>query len=311
MREKICTFGRKCRARWQLFLFLAPAVAIVLIFNYWPMYGAQIAFRDYQPRAGIWNSPWVGLKHFIKFFKSYQFERVLSNTLILSFYSLAISFPLSIIMALAINLVRNARFKKLVQTISYMPHFISVVVLVGILNQILSPTVGIYGNIYRVIYGSGYPPDILVNASAFRHLYVWSGIWQNLGWNTIIYIAALSSVDLELHEAAQLDGASRLKRVFYIDLPVLLPTAAIMLILNAGSIMSVGFDKAYLMQNNANLSASEIISTYIYKTGMNNGTAQFSYATAIGLFNSVVNCCMLLIVNKLADKVGDDGYGLF
>lgn len=311
MRERFFGFVRKCRARRQLFLFLLPAVVTVLIFNYWPMFGAQIAFRDYQPRAGIWNSPWVGLKHFIKFFNSYQFGRVLRNTLVLSFYSLAMSFPLSIIMALAINLVRNARFKKFVQTISYMPHFISVVVLVGILNQIMSPTVGIYGGIYRLIYGSGYPADILVNTSAFRHLYVWSGIWQSLGWNTIIYIAALSSVDLELHEAAQLDGASRLKRVLYIDLPVLLPTAAIMLILNAGSIMSVGFDKAYLMQNNANLSASEIISTYIYKTGMNNGTAQFSYATAIGLFNSVVNCCMLLAVNKLADKVGDDGYGLF
>lgn len=311
MRNKFFTFCRKCRARWQLFLFLIPAVVIVLLFNYWPMYGAQIAFRDYQPRAGIWNSPWVGLKHFMKFFHSYQFERVLSNTLILSFYSLAMSFPLSIVMALAINLVRNARFKKFVQTVSYMPHFISVVVLVGILNQIMSPTVGIYGGIYRMIYGSGYPANILVNATAFRHLYVWSGIWQSLGWNTIIYIAALSSVDLELHEAAQLDGASRLKRVLYIDLPVLLPTAAIMLILNAGSIMSVGFDKAYLMQNNANLSASEIISTYIYKTGMNNGTTQFSYATAIGLFNSVVNCCMLLLVNKLAGKVGDDGYGLF
>lgn len=311
MRENLSTFGRKCRCRWQLFLFLIPAVAIVLIFSYWPMLGAQIAFRDYQPRAGIWNSPWVGLKHFTKFFNSYQFERVLSNTLILSFYSLAVSFPLSIMMALAINLMRNARFKKFVQTISYMPHFISVVVLVGMLSQILSPTVGIYGSVYRLIYGSGYPRDILSNASAFRHLYVWSEIWQNLGWNTIIYIAALSSVDQQLHEAAQLDGASRLKRVFYIDLPTILPTAAIMLILNAGSIMGVGFEKVYLMQNNANLSTAEVISTYIYKVGMDGGTTQFSYSTAIGLFNSVVNCCMLLIFNKLANRIGDDGYGLF
>ena len=311
MRGRLITFGRKCRERWQLFLFLIPAAAVVLIFNYWPMLGAQIAFRDYQPRAGIWNSPWVGFKHFIKFFHSYQFERVLGNTLILSFYSLAASFPLSILMALAINLVRRTGFKKFVQTVSYMPYFISVVVLVGILNQVLSPVVGIYGGVYRLFCGSGYPPDILANAGTFRHLYVWSGIWQSLGWNTIIYLAALSSVDLELHEAAQLDGANRLKRVVYIDLPILLPTAAIMLILSVGSLMSVGFDKAYLMQNNANLSASEIISTYIYKTGMNNGTAQFSYATAIGLFNSAVNCCMLLVVNKLADKVGDGGYGLF
>ena len=285
--------------------YVSPNIERLLgmIFNYWPMLGAQIAFRDYQPRAGIWNSPWVGFKHFIKFFHSYQFERVLGNTLILSFYSLAASFPLSILMALAINLVRRTGFKKFVQTVSYMPYFISVVVLVGILNQVLSPVVGIYGGVYRLFCGSGYPPDILANAGTFRHLYVWSGIWQSLGWNTIIYLAALSSVDLELHEAAQLDGANRLKRVVYIDLPILLPTAAIMLILSVGSLMSVGFDKAYLMQNNANLSASEIISTYIYKTGMNNGTAQFSYATAIGLFNSAVNCCMLLVVNKLADKV--------
>lgn len=311
MRKNIYTFGHKCKSRWQLFLFLIPALVIVIIFNYWPMFGAQIAFRDYQPRAGIWNSPWVGIKHFKKFFSSYQFERVLGNTLILSFYSMIISFPLSIMMALAINLVRNTRFKKFVQTISYMPHFISVVVLVGMMSQLLSPTVGIYGYIYRLIYGSGYPNNILSNASVFRHLYVWSDIWQNLGWNTIIYIAALSSVDQQLHEAAQLDGASRLKRVFYIDLPTILPTAAIMLILNAGSIMSVGFEKVYLMQNNANLSTAEIISTYIYKVGMDGGTTQFSYSTAIGLFNSVVNCCMLLIFNKLANKIGDGDYGLF
>lgn len=311
MQKKISNFGTKCRRRWQLFLFLLPAVVLILIFNYWPMYGAQIAFRNYQPRAGIWGSPWVGLKHFKKFFESYQFSRVLVNTLVLSFYSLVVSFPLSIIMALAINLVRNTRYKKFIQTISYMPHFISVVVIVGLLNQIFSPVVGIYGNIYRLFNGSGYPADILSKAGTFRHMYVWSGIWQNLGWNTIIYISALASVDPELHEAAQLDGASRLKRVFYIDLPTILPTAAIMLILNAGSLMSVGFDKAYLMQNNGNLVTSEIISTYIYKTGMSNGTAQFSYSTAIGLFNSVVNCCMLFIVNKIANKVGDDGYGLF
>lgn len=311
MHNRLTKFGRQCRERWQLFLFLLPAVIVVAIFNYWPMFGAQIAFRNYQPRAGIWNSPWVGFKHFVKFFSSYQFERVLVNTLTLSFYSLAVSFPLSIVMALAINLVRNERFKKVVQTISYMPHFISVVVLVGMLNQMLSPVIGLYGNLYRLIFGSGYPTDVMTKSGAFRHLYIWSGIWQNLGWNTIIYIAALSSVDPELHEAAQLDGANRLKRIIYIDFPVLLPTAAIMLILNAGSIMNVGFEKVYLMQNNANLSSSEVISTYIYKTGMSNGTTQFSYATAVGLFNSVVNCLMLLLFNKLADKIGDGGYGLF
>ena len=304
-------FAHQCRQSWQLFLFLIPSVAFILVFCYYPMAGVQIAFRNYTPRGGIWGSEWVGLKYFVKFFRSYQFKRVLSNTLIISFYSMAVNFPLSILMALIINVVRRERFKKLVQTISYMPHFISIVVLVGMINQMLNPVAGMYGNIYRLFNGSGYPQDIMTNAGAFRHLYVWSGVWQNLGWNTIIYIAALSSADLELHEAAQIDGASRLKRVIHIDFPVLLPTAAIMLILNAGSIMGVGFEKVYLMQNNANLSTSEVISTYIYKTGMSNGTAQFSYASAIGLFNSLVNCIMLLVFNTLAGKIGDGNYGLF
>ena len=304
-------FAHQCRQRWQLVLFIIPSGAVILVFCYYPMAGVQIAFRNYTPRGGIWGSEWVGLKYFVKFFRSYQFKRVLSNTLIISFYSMAVNFPLSILMALIINVVRRERFKKLVQTISYMPHFISIVVLVGMINQMLNPVAGMYGNIYRLFNGSGYPQDIMTNAGAFRHLYVWSGVWQNLGWNTIIYIAALSSADLELHEAAQIDGASRLKRVIHIDFPVLLPTAAIMLILNAGSIMGVGFEKVYLMQNNANLSTSEVIATYIYKTGMSNGTAQFSYASAIGLFNSLVNCIMLLVFNTLAGKIGDGNYGLF
>lgn len=304
-------FWNKCRQRWQLFLFLIPALTFVIIFCYVPMTGVQIAFRSYTPRKGIWGSDWVGLKHFIKFFSSYQFPRVLKNTLLVSFYSMAVNFPLSVITALAINVVRNKRYKKFVQTVSYIPHFISVVVIVGIVFQMFNPIRGMYGNLYRLFNGSGYPEDLLNKAEAFPHFYVWSGIWQNLGWNTIIYLAALSGTDPGLHEAAQIDGATRFKRVVHIDLPVLLPTAAIMLILNAGSIMSVGFEKVYLFQNNANLSTSEVISTYLYKTGMSNGTSQFSYATAIGLFNSAVNCAMLVIFNRLADKIGDGGYGLF
>ena len=302
---------RTCGQRWQLFLFLLPAVVYILIFAYYPMFGVQIAFRNYTPRGGIWNSPWVGLKHFEKFFKSYQFSRVITNTLAISFYSLFASFPLSIIMALCINTVRNAKFKKLVQTITYMPHFISVVVLVGMITQMFNPVMGMYGTVYRLLGGEGYPKDILTNAGAFRHMYVWSGIWQNLGWNTIIYISALSSVDPELHEAAEIDGASRLKRMIYIDFPVLIPTAAIMLIMNAGSIMSVGFEKTYLMQNSTNLIASEVISTYVYKTGMSRGTTQFSYASAIGLFNSLVNCFMLVIFNTLSNKLSRGSLGLF
>ena len=304
-------FLRNCGKRWQLFLFLLPAVVYILIFAYYPMFGVQIAFRNYQPRGGIWNSPWVGLKHFEKFFKSYQFSRVITNTLAISFYSLFASFPLSIIMALCINVVRNPKFKKMVQTITYMPHFISVVVLVGMITQMFNPVMGMYGTVYRLLGGEGYPKDILTNAAAFRHMYVWSGIWQNLGWNTIIYISALSSVDPELHEAAEIDGASRLKRMIYIDFPVLIPTAAIMLIMNAGSIMSVGFEKTYLMQNSTNLIASEVISTYVYKTGMSRGTTQFSYASAIGLFNSLVNCAMLVIFNTLSNRLSRGSLGLF
>lgn len=304
--------GRQCRQRYQLFLFLVPALIYILVFHYYPMLGVQIAFRDYNPVGGIWNSEWVGLKHFTRFFKSYQFSRVLKNTLSISIYSLLLNFPLAIIMSLCMNTVRNARYKKLVQTVTYMPHFISTVVLVGMLTQILNPVMGMYGNLYRLLTGAGgYPTDLLSKSATFQHLYVLSGTWQNLGWNTIIYISALSAVDPELHEAAEIDGASRFKRILYIDLPVILPTAAIMLIMDAGKIMNVGFEKVYLMQNTTNLSTSEIISTYVYKTGMSAGTSQFSYASAIGLFNSVVNCVMLVVFNSLANRLGDGGYGLF
>lgn len=298
------------RKRWQLFIFLIPAVTYILIFAYYPMFGVQIAFKDFLPGLGIWGSPWAGLKHFEKFFKSYQFSRVIINTIRLSIYSLLINTPLAICMALAINTVKNIRFKKTIQTITYMPHFISVVVLVGMLVQMLNPIMGLYGNIYRLFGGSGYPKDILTKANIFPHLYVWSGTWQNLGWSTIIYIAALSSVDLELHEAAQIEGATRLKRIRYIDFPTLLPTASIMLVLNAGSIMNVGFEKVFLMQNSTNLSLSEVISTYVYNVGMSAGGTQFSYASAIGLFNSIINCTILVIVNAFSRKI-DNGASLF
>ncbi|HCS74926.1 MAG TPA: sugar ABC transporter permease [Clostridiales bacterium] len=298
------------RKRWQLFMFLIPAVTYILIFAYYPMFGVQIAFKDFAPGLGIWGSPWAGLKHFEKFFKSYQFTRVLLNTLRLSIYSLVVNTPLAIMMALAINTVRNVKFKKTVQTITYMPHFISVVVLVGMLVQMLNPIMGLYGNLFRLFGGSGYPKDILTQARAFPHLYVWSGTWQGLGWSTIIYIAALSSVDLELHEAAQIEGATRLKRIRYIDFPTLLPTASIMLVLNAGSIMNVGFEKVFLMQNSTNLSLSEVISTYVYNVGMSAGGQQFSYASAIGLFNSIINCIILVVVNSFSHKI-DNGASLF
>lgn len=296
---------------WQLYLFLVIPVAWLLIFCYYPMFGAQIAFRKFSPVKGIWESEWVGFANFAKFFKSYMFERVLVNTLRLSFYSLIASFPLTILMALVINAIRSLKFKKFVQMITYIPHFISTVVMVGMIIQIFSPVTGLYGGLYRLFGGQGLPVDILGMPEAFPHLYVWSGIWQGIGWGTIIYIAALAGVDPTLHEAAEIDGATRWKRIRHIDLPALLPTASITLILNFGSIMNVGFEKSFLMQNNLNLRTSEVISTYIYKVGLASGSNDYSYSSAIGLFNSVINCILLVTVNSISKHLGDNGSSLW
>lgn len=311
IKNKPTFFVKQCKKRWQLFLFLLPPVIYILIFAYYPMIGVQIAFRNYSPATGIWGSQWVGLTHFIKFFKSFQFTGIVTNTLRISLYSLVAGFPLTIIFALFINTVRNLRFKKIVQTITYVPHFISVVVLVGMLNQLLNPVMGVYGNLYRTFIADTYPEDIIGKAGAFIHLYIWSGIWQDLGWATIIYIAVLSAVDPELHEAAMIDGASRLRRMIHIDFPTILPTASIMLILTAGGLMSVGFEKVYLMQNGINMPFSEIIATYVYKVGMTAGGGQFSYAAAIGLFNSVINCALLITVNALSRRLSSEGASLW
>lgn len=299
-----------CR-RWQLYLFLLVPVAFILIFAYYPMLGVQIAFKNYLPKRGIWGSEWVGFKHFITFFQSYYFERTVTNTIRLSLYSLCVSFPLSIIFALMLNIITKPKLKKVTETVLYVPHFISTVVLVGMLTQIMNPVTGLYGNIYRLFRPGEYPTDVLSKASPFIHFYVWSGIWQNLGWNTIIYTAALASVDPELHEAAQIDGATRLKRMIHIDFPILLPTASIMLIMNSGSIMNVGFEKAYLMQNSINVVYSEVISTYVYKVGLTGATNQFSYAAAIGLFNNIINGVLLIAVNTISKKLSDGANSLF
>lgn len=297
------------KKNWQLHLMILLPILYILIFYYGPMYGLQIAFRDFKPRAGIWGSQWVGVQHFVRFFTSHNFTQLLSNTLYLSLYQLFVGFPIPIILALLLHVNRHPMLKKLTQNIAYMPHFISIVVLVGILNQILNPISGLYGTVYSLLGGSGYPADIRASAGAFRHLYVWSGIWQQMGWNTIIYVAALGGVSHELHEAAELDGASRWKRVLYVDLPAILPTISIMLILRAGQIFGVGYEKAYLMQNELNLTVSELISTYVYKIGL--GKMQMSYAAAVDVFNSVVNATLLLIVNFITRKLTNGEQGLF
>lgn len=251
----------------------------------------------------------MGLAHFKSFFSSYQAVRVIVNTLRISLYSLLINFPLAIVFALQLNLIRTLRFKKFVQTLTYVPHFISTAVIVGMILQIFSPITGLYGNIAKLLTGST-PKDIFGTASNFPHVFVWSGVWQGLGWSSIIYMAALAGVDPQLHEAAEIDGASRLARIWHIDLPSILPTAAVLLILNSGKIMNVGFEKAYLLQNSVNLSHSEIISTYVYKAGLNS-ISSFSYGTAVGLFNSLVNCIMLVLVNYLSKKLSDNQTSLW
>lgn len=297
-------FRRKLRRitrNYQLYLFLLPAVAVFLLFSYYPMYGVQIAFRDFRANLGISGSPWVGLKHFERFVTTASFTTLMTNTLRISLMTLLIGFPIPILFALLVNEIRFSRYRKLIQTVSYAPHFISTVVMVSMLTIFLNKNYGIVNKIIGV-FGAG-PYDFMTKGSWFAWIYVLSNIWQNLGWDAIIYIAALSGVDMELHEAAMIDGATRLKRIIHINIPCILPTITIMLILACGKIMSVGYEKVYLMQNALNTSHSEIISTFVYKAGLQ--SAQYSFSTAIGLFNSVINLILLLTVNLLAKRLGD------
>ena len=300
--KRIGNLKKTLKRDWQYWLLLALPLTYLIIFKYYPMLGAQIAFRDYNVRDGIWGSEWVGLENFIKFFKSYQFTRVVGNTLILSLYYQFVSNIIPIIFALIFNCVEKERFKKVVQTIVTLPHFISTVVLVGILMQILNSRTGLYGIAMEAITGE-YPSDIFAKADNFRHIYTWSGVWQNFGWSSIIYIAALSGVDTSLHEAAQIDGASRLQRVWHIDLPHITPTIVILMLMDLGKIMTVGFEKVFLLQNNLNRSTSELISTYVYEIGL--VQSNYSYSTAIGLFNSVINLILVLTMNAVARRVSE------
>ena len=306
---KLGRFKKDFKRDWQLHIFMMLPVIYLVIFDFIPMYGIQISFRDYRPLHGISGSEWVGLKWFAQFLSHHDFKEIFSNTVILSLYSLA-TFPLAIIFALVLHAMKSEKYTKVVQTVSYIPHFISISVMVGIINIILSPVSGIYGNVFRLLGGSGYPIDFRATAVAFRHLYVWSGVWQNLGWSSIIYIAALSSVSSELHEAAQIDGASRFKRMWYIDIPAIMPTIAIQFILRCTNIISVGFEKAYLLQTPLNKSVSEVISTYIYNVGMASFRS-FSYGAATGLFNTAINLGLLFAVNYAVSKATDGEISLF
>ena len=302
-RRKRADLITNIKENYQLHVLMLIVILWFIIFRYVPMYGIQIAFKDFSPIRGFWKSPWVGLKNFNRFLSSYLFGRIIWNTIGISFYGLLAGFPVPLILALSLNSCENKFFKKTVQMVTYAPHFISTVVMVGIILQFLSPTVGI---VNVAIQALGFQPvSFMSKAEYFKSIFVWSGVWQGMGWGTIIYLAALAGIDTSLHEAAICDGATRWQRTWHIDIPGIMPTAVILLILAAGQIMNVGFERVYLMQNALNLRSSEVISTYVYKVGLQAAIPDYSYGAAIGLFNSSVNFVLILTVNLFARRFGE------
>ncbi|MDY3279905.1 MAG: ABC transporter permease subunit [Eubacteriales bacterium] len=292
--------GRDVRRDRMLYLMILAPLAFLLVFSYAPMYGVQIAFRDYNIINGIWDSPWVGLKHIRKFFSSYMFWRLMKNTLALSAYSLAV-FPLSLVLALLLNYMPNRRYKKTVQMVSYIPHFLSTVVMCGMVLQFLDQRTGML-NAFLGLFGVP-AQSFMANPSAFPHVYIWSGVWQGVGYGSVIYIATLAGVSPELHEAAIIDGANIWQRIWHVDIPGVLPTFCILLIMRCGSIMNVDFEKILLLQNDLNGKVSEVISTYVYKQSFQNTFPQYSYSAAIGLFTSLVNMALLVTVNWASKRL--------
>lgn len=288
--------GRYLARNWQLYLLLLPVVAYFIVFHYLPMYGLQIAFRNYSVRLGFWRSQWVGLEHFERFFRSYYSTQVIANTILISVYSLAVGMPLPILLAILMNEVRNKAFKRTVQTVTYAPYFISTVVMCSMIYLFLSPQSGVINRLLMALGGESI--YFMGKPALFKTIYVLTGVWQYTGWNSIIYMAALSGIDPQLHEAAMIDGAGRFRRIWHINLPGLIPTMVILLILNSGSLMTVGFEKIFLLQNDLNRSASEVISTLVYNQGLIQH--DYSYSAAVSLFNSVVNCILLVTVNQIA-----------
>lgn len=290
---------------YELYAFVLPAVAYFFVFCYLPMFGVQIAFKDFKPNLGIWGSKWVGLKHFRRIFTLPSFPQIIRNTLMLSVYSLAVGFPVPILLALSINEMRSAKMRRSVQTISYAPYFISTVVMVSLIEILCNENYGMLNALQRAV---GAPAiQFLTKQRYFRGMYVLSGVWQSAGWSTIVYLSALTSIDPEQHESAMIDGASRLQRIVHINMPCILPTMSLLFILNVGGLMSVGFEKVYLMQKNVNIEVSEVISTYVYKQGLLQ--LQYSFSSAVGLFNSLVNCTLLIATNSIARVL--DGNSLF
>lgn len=284
-----------------LYLLLLPSFIILFIFTYMPMYGVVIAFKDFTPAKGIMGSEWAGLKYFKQYFNSYQFWPTIKNTLLLSIYSIVVTFPLPILLALLCNQMRTGKFKKIFQVSTYLPHFISTVVMCGMIILFLSPSSGVIAKLLSLI--GIQMPNVMGSATAFPSVYVWTEVWQHLGWDSILYIAALAAIDPSLYEAATMDGASKWQKMLKIDIPLLMPTATVMFILRMGSVMNVGFEKVYLLQNNLNTASSEIISTYVYKMGL--VSSQYSLSSAIGLFNNLINLLLLVSVNYISKKMSD------
>lgn len=294
-------FRRRVRKSLPYYAMILVPLVYLLVFRYYPMLGVQIAFKKYKAKLGIWGSPWVGLKYFRDFFSSPTAGTIIKNTFVLSIYYLIASFPFPIILAIALNECRSKRFQKVTQMVTYMPYFISTVVLVSMILQFTDISSGIANQIIVALGGNRV--NFMGTMSYFRSLYVWTGVWQSMGYSAIVYLAALTGVPQELYEAAKVDGASKLRRIFSIDIPYIAPTILTLFILNTGSILSIGFEKIYLMQNSINTPVSEVISTYVYKMGVQNGN--FSFSTAVGLFNSLVNLFMLLVVNTISKRVSN------
>ncbi len=297
-------FWLRIRRNWQLYVLLILPVAWLIIFRYAPMYGAQIAFRQYSPILGVEGSPWVGLANFERFFNSPKFEPVIVNTVVLSFYSLLV-FPIPIILALSMNQVRTRLFRSSVQMTTFAPYFISTVVIVGMLFQFLHPRVGYTASLANLLGQS--PPNWMGDPGMFRHIFVWSGVWQHMGFNAIIYLAVLATIDPSLHEAAVVDGANRLQRIRYIDIPGLMPVAMVLLVLSTGRVLESDFEKVYLMQSPLNLGVAEVINTYVYKVGLLSPILDFSYSTAIGLLKGLVGLLLMITVNHAARRLTDNG----
>lgn len=303
--QRVTTILLKLKACWQLWVIMALPLAYIITFKYIPMVGVQIAFRDFILSGGLFSGPWVGLKHFNRFVNSHNFWIILRNTLAISSYSIVAGFPVPIILAISLNSARAVRFRKTVQMLSYAPHFISTVVMVGIILEVLSPRGGII-NAMLSAFGTD-PVHFMSKPAYFSTIYVWSGVWQGMGFSSIIYLAALSAVDQELYSAATIDGATRIQKIRHIEIPAIIPTAVILLILRTGSILEVGFEKIYLMQNPLNLEVSEVIATYVYRIGLGSSVVNFSYASAIDLFRSLVGMVLLLSVNFFARRLGQAG----